>query len=335
MEECQDAVKCCAWLLVALATAGCAAQRPKTLTPATAQDATRDQTSSAPSEAALDEMRAVDQADALAQRGLQAVDARERQAALDAVRDDLRTGDSQAVAEALLALSRWSELPYDRAAMRALVLPHLDAPAGYVRRAAWYALLAVRLEPADAALAERLVEDEDPRVRADATRLLVLANNGLVSGAAEQAVLRAILHAPTLVERRQAILGLRSADLGPELQTLLLQLAREGDDDVLRVVYAALPRKSAATVQWLMETLVRDEARRARAATALLRGVPVEQQVLVAESALRALESTPVQRAGLYALLDAYAQAEHAPALLALCAGEQDCLRLAQRLQER
>lgn len=283
----------------------------------------------------LDEMRAVDEADVLAHRGLQVVDARERQAALDTVRQTLQTGDLQAVAEALLALSRWSELPYDRTAMRALVLPHLASPAGYVRRAAWYALLAVRLEPSDAALAERLVDDEDPRVRADATRLMGLASHGLLYGTLEQAALRAILEAPSAVERRQAILGLRSAKLGPELQALLLQLAREGDEDILRVVYASLPQKSSATVQWLTETLVRDEARRTRAATALLRGVAVEQHVFVAEAALRALEQTPEQRAALYALLDAYAQAEHAPALLALCAGEQDCVRLAERIQMR
>jgi len=328
VEECQNAVSHRAWLLLLVAVAGCASQRSKVLpqpvTPALA-----------PAQAELDEMRAVDQADSLAQRGLQVVDARERQDALATVRQALRTGDAQAVAEALLALSRWSELPYDRAAMRALVLPHLDAPTGYVRRAAWYALLAVRLEPSDAVLAERLVEDEDPRVRADATRLIVLANNGSVYATAEQAALRAILDAPTAVERRQSILGLRNAKLGPDLQALLLNLAREGDEDVLRVVYAALPDKSAETTHWLTETLVRDEARRARAAAALLRGVAIEQHPLVAEAALRALESTTAPRAGLYALLDAYAQAEHAPALLALCAGEQDCLRLAQRLQER
>lgn len=285
----------------------------------------------------LDEMAAVDHADLLAQQGLQQVDAARRAAAFDGVRAALKSGEPQLVAEALLAVSRWNELPYERGEMRTLVLAHLDDEDGFVRRAAWYALLATKREPVDAQRALRLVRDEDPRLRADAVRILALLNDGVLRDAAEQAALAALLEARTAAERKQVLSGMWGADAGPQLEAVLFDASRQGDHDAFYYGLATLARKSPATAVFLAEVLARCDPWSQRAAWGLQQGVPPEARPAVADAALKLLagQGCAVPRPLLLALLEANGARAHSDALAGLCGDDQECRRVAALLRER
>ena len=309
--------------------AACAATRPSSSAEAGGADR--------PAAPRLDEMAAVDHADLLAQQGLQQVDAARRTAAFDAVRAALRSGEPQLVAEALLALSRWNELPYERGPMRELVLAHLDDADGFVRRAAWYALLAVKREPQDVERALRLVRDEDPRLRADALRLVAVLNDGVLRGPAEKVALEALLGARTVVERKQVLSGLWGADAGPELEAVLLQASRQGDHDAFYYGLSTLARKSPETAAYMAEVLARCDAWSARAAWGLQRGVADDARGATAEAALRALDSggCSVPRGALLAVLEANGTRLQAEGLERLCGDDLECKRVADVLRGR
>lgn len=285
----------------------------------------------------LDERVAIDHAEQLAQQGLQQVDAARRAAAFDAVRAALKSAEPQLVAEALLALSRWNELPYERAPMRELVLQHLDDADGFVRRAAWYALLATKRDPADAQRALQLVGDDDPRLRADAVRIVAVLNDGVLRGPAEQMALAALLEARTVAERKQALSGMWGADAGPRLEAVLLEASRDGDYDAFYFGLATLARKSPPTAAFLAEVLTRCDQWSQRAAWGLQQGLPDEARALVADAAMKllAVPGCVVPRPLLLALLEANGSRAQGDALAGLCGDDQECRRVAAVLRGR
>ena len=80
-------------------------------------------------------------------RALQQGNPEERQAVIEELREALEGTDELAVFAALEALQGLKDVKFDRAGLRERILPHLEAPNGRMRRAAWYALVTTEIKP--------------------------------------------------------------------------------------------------------------------------------------------------------------------------------------------
>jgi hypothetical protein len=192
-------------------------------------------------------------------RALGAGAAERRAKALEELRAELAGGkDETRQLAALQTLSRVGDVDYDKASFRPLVLPFARNGSGALLRSGLFALPSTELRPEDIELVYAAWDRDQEAVRDWTLHLLSAFGAGRIEGRSEQIALEYL----TEVDSRavnQVLNGLWGAQVGPELEARVLELARSDDWELRHgAIYFGLSTfegKSEAVVDALIETL--------------------------------------------------------------------------------
>lgn len=224
---------------------------------------------------------------------LQTGDLLARQKALDEIRQALLHGDPFEVAAALRALAGTAEVDYDKAAFRALVLPHLQSADAGARAAALYALYNTKREPEDRATVLGMVGDPSPQVRGSLAHLVLMYHKGILEGEAADAVVRLMDDADAEV-RRSALNGIWGAKVDTRIEDRCLAMLADPQlrHDAVYFGLSTFAAKSPRVVTALVSALTDANPEIAgRAAWGLQTGVAAESHAEVADAIVRLLAS--------------------------------------------
>ena len=222
-----------------------------------------------------------------------------RAAAIETIRADLASEDKKRQATGLAALSTTYQLEFDRSSFRAPVLALTETQSGWNLRSALYALNMIGLEEGDGDLLLKvLARDKSSEVQESASHLLQLYFKGEVLGDADKHVNWLLDEADKIEDvnlRREVFRGLWGARITPELETRLLGYAKPDSpsrNDAHYYALSTLPKKSRATVEYLLSTLVDPDPNiHGRALWGLSYGISADELPLLEEwskkSALR------------------------------------------------
>jgi len=182
--------------------------------------------------------------------------AERRAAAVEAMRDALSGPDDAKKLSALRVLSQTSDIQFDRAPFRPLILPLVENGRGEMLLAALYALRATDPQPGDLALAQAAYGLDPNALAQSISHLLFLYGDGVIEGESERIVLE-VLKAPRRETRREALRGLWGAKVTPTLAARLIELADEPEThgDAIYFGLSTLNDKNEAVVDKLIDTL--------------------------------------------------------------------------------
>lgn len=240
----------------------------------------------------------------------QGEDEEQKKAALVAIRAALAGTDDIAAYAALQALIGLKNDEIDRTGLQELVMAQLEGSSGKLRVGAWFALASLGIKDGVQGLVNQVANDEDSEVRASATRLINMLENGNLTGTSGELVLK-ILKATEEENQWTVLQGLDGAQLSPELESSVLDLSRSEDPKIQKAaIYHGIStqaNKSEQAVNRLVELIeledakgpngqpatlspeipgVKDDGFSSRAAMGLKNGVPDELKGMVAEKAL-------------------------------------------------
>jgi hypothetical protein len=240
----------------------------------------------------------------------QGEDEKQKAAALVEIRAALAGTDDVAAYAALQALIGLKNDEIDRTGLQELVMAQLESSSGKLRVGAWFALASLGIKDGVQGLVNQVANDEDSEVRASATRLINMLENGNLTGTSGELVLK-ILKATEEGNQWTVLQGLDGAQLSPELESSVLDLSRSEDPKIQKAaIYHGIStqaNKSEAAVNRLVELIELEDAKgpatpqttlspeipglkdggfSSRAAMGLKNGVPDELKGMVAGKAL-------------------------------------------------
>jgi RNA polymerase sigma-70 factor, ECF subfamily len=264
-------------------------------------------------------------------------DEAKRNEAIAAIREALSSGDPVQILAGLYAVQGISNVPYDKAAMRPLVIAQLEAQDPLFRRAALNDILATspRPDPANVDLLLRLKDDPSSLVRRDLAPAISWAARGDLTGEAGAVVLRAMQDieaeeagAPPKGGKTEFIrqLGGRMYFrlMSPEIEAKILALVKNPatQESALHFFFQNM-EKTSNVVDVLFEIAEGGGPNSAGATRALTYEVPADQAPRVAAFLMKVLESGPAyqQQQVLFGLRNFGTEAE-LPALDRLAANE-------------
>lgn len=271
---------------------------------------------------------------------LQIQDRATRDAAVRKIYEALASGDPALNHAGLRAFLGTVEASYDKAPFRAVIQPLVEKLDGDARVSALYALRQTGKQPGDLELVLHAIEEDPSRsMRHSATHLLELYTGGKIRGRAAEITL-ALLQADDRDDRREALRGLWGADVTPELQERMIELAAPGSPSRHDAIYfglSTLQGKSEAVLQALFKACEDPDSNNShRAVWGLGHGVPEENQGMVADFAIDLLEArgSASVRKDCLRMLEQYGSARHVPALEALAQNDllgRDLREMAER----
>ncbi len=259
-----------------------------------------------------------------------------RNEAIAAIRSALSSGDPAQVLAGLFAVTSISQVPYDKASLRSLVLAQLEAADPLLRRSAVNAVLATSSgpDPANLDLLLRMKDDPSPLVRRDLASVVSWAAGGDLTGEAGGVVLRAM--ADIDEEATGGPAGKGNAELirqlggrtyirrmSPEIEERILALARDPatQGNALHFFFQNM-EKTANVVDLLIEIAEGGGAYSSNATRALTYAVPADQAPRVAAFLVKVLENSPGQADQVLFGLGNFGTEAELPALDRLAANE-------------
>jgi hypothetical protein len=247
---------------------------------------------------------------------LQIADPGRHPAALDAIRDALRSDDPIDVEAGLLALTQTRTVHYDRASFRPLVLPHLNSTTAAVRLASLYALLNTETLPEDVDRIVPLADDPVPRIRTTVPYVLVAVTKGDFTGAPGRALLK-LLNDPDyrlVIDAMRGIGGVRKYP--PEVVDRFLELASDKGKrhDILHFAMMNMPKPKRVIDAML--GYLDDRTQLQTVGTGLQRGIPKELKDYLCREILARMEDSDARAQGVYlTILSFHADGRHREAL--------------------
>lgn len=250
-------------------------------------------------------------------------DAERRLAAVESVRDAIASDDPLERLAGLTALVDTAEVGYERASFRPLVRPLVETETGWAHVQAFFALLSCGRSPGDCELVVEALKSPTPSLRENGSRLLTLACEGEISGAAATAMLE-LLAVEDARTQRLVLNGLWGVSAADEVQARLLEIAAGPSRyDAIYFALSTLQNKNERTVRLLIEALSDpDPNTHGRALWGLGHGVPPEQHELVAEALLDLFETRASAREEIVRTLSHYARAPQLPRMRELAGNE-------------
>jgi hypothetical protein len=226
---------------------------------------------------------------------LQTENAAARFEALAEVQRALQSGDPALQRAALAALAQASDVNFDKAPFRPLVLPLLDSPAAPVRRAALYALYNTQPLEQDVPKIVQMANDASAQVRSCVGHILFLYKDGDLTGA-EGDVVRRLLDDRDPEVAENTLNGLWGARVSRPIEEKILEWSESKDPekahDAIYFGLSTLHNKSEAVVRRLIRAMEGDDFENSgRARWGLGYGVPEEHHPLLADAFLRLLEN--------------------------------------------
>jgi hypothetical protein len=200
---------------------------------------------------------------------MQIQDPVKRTAAIAAIREALGSGEPVRVLAGLWAVEGMTQagIDYDKASVRGLVVPQLDAADPVLRKAAMYALVSSGREPGDLDRLLRLRNDPSPVVRTEVTFIASQVARGELNGEVGAVVLAAldgVLEAEASRPRekqnspdfRMFLARVNWRKPSPEIEDRLLALAKDPAtrETVLNMVFQNM-EKTPRVVDMLVELL--------------------------------------------------------------------------------
>lgn len=218
-----------------------------------------------------------------------------RERALQEVAGALANGGADLQLAACRTLASCSQVEFDKAPFRPLLLPICESATGELHVAALYALYNTKSEPEDRRLALGLVDDPSDAARTSGPHLLMLFFQRDLTGEAGAAALR-MFDGSTYDQRRSMLSGIWGGNVSPELAQYVLDLSRsENGNDRYDAMYYSLSTfdpKSEAVVERLIEYLPSASSEdHGRALWGLSWGVQPEQYARVTEAARSLFEA--------------------------------------------
>jgi len=218
-----------------------------------------------------------------------AADQAGRDAAFASVRQALSGDDGVAVVAALHTIFETSNAKLDRAGVRELIVPLLDASSPDVKLAAWAALVGnASVTPADVEKLRGQIVDSPKELRIELLRRMSWATKGVFEGPNADVLLSA-LSEPT--ERWEVLMAIQKARLTDPVVAKVLEYARTGPEAAEHAqsfVLAQLPDKNRDVVAFLLDRAERGDA----SALAKLDGTVRAQDVDYAVERLRKLRDS-------------------------------------------
>jgi|GEM_PF-1092222 len=263
---------------------------------------------------------------------MQIADRAKRDAAVETMRQALQGSDLLQTYAALIALVGTLEASYDKEAFHDLVLPLVRsgkvASDGGMQVKAFYALYRTKFVPEELELVLEAARNPTPAFCESGTHLIVLYSQGKIRGKAAEAVLR-LLDKGRGSLARNALSGLWGAEVSPEVEARLIEMATTSDrelrHDVIYFALSTLANKSKAVIQELFKAAEDPDPNNfTRAIWGLGHGVPRENQSMVADFLLKLFEArgSAQIRGDCLRTIGAYGNTSHVPALEALAANE-------------
>jgi len=216
-------------------------------------------------------------------------DAGRRDAALERVREALKSDDASLQHAGLIAFLKTTRVAYDKASFRPLILPLVTELEGPAQVSAFYALANAERQPQDRQLLLNVARNPSSDLVKWLSNLLFVYGDGVIDGESAQIVLR-LLKEPDPREVREVLRGLWGARVAPEVEVRLLELWREPKlrSDVNYYALSTLQEKSPAVCDALFEAAQDSDWNVAgRALWGLRYGVPADGKGRVADFALK------------------------------------------------
>jgi len=211
------------------------------------------ETAAQPQAPAVDVATAEKQAEAWQAALRQVADQAKRDAVWRDVRAALAGADRTTLYAALRAAAFTRDVTLDRAGLRDLLLPSVDAQESQIRLAAWQALINTGIEPIDVAKLRAQVAAASDDVRSDLVLRLNWALKGVIDGENADVVLQLLSDANACKSTVQALHGARLPD---SIVAKVLEYARSGSDAAAlaeRYVLRDLPDKNHDVVAYLLD----------------------------------------------------------------------------------
>jgi hypothetical protein len=191
---------------------------------------------------------------------------------------------------------------------------------------AFYALNATGEKPGDLDLLLEAAADPSPAMRESASHLLMLYTDGKIIGEAAEVVLE-LLETDSRDTLREVMRGLWGAQVSPEVETRLLEIARtrpRSRHDAIYFALSTLQGKSTAVVEELISSIDQNDRSAGRAMWGLNHGVAPENHEQVADFMLKVFEarSSFSTRKDCLRGLERYAGPEHLGGLEAIATNE-------------
>lgn len=263
-------------------------------------------------------------------------DAATRNEAIAAIRSALSSGDPAQVLAGLFAVRSITQVPYDKASLRPLVLAQLEAGDPLLRRSAVNGVLATSSgpDPANLELLLRMKDDPSPLVRRELASAVSGAARGDLTGEAGAVVLRAMADideetagGPAGKGNAEIIqqLGGRTyiRRMSPELEERILTVARDPATrgNALHFFFQNM-EKTGKVVDLLIEVAEEGGSSGMNATRALTYEVPADQAPRVAAFLVKVLENSPSQADQVLFGLRNFGTEAELPALDRLAANE-------------
>ncbi len=268
-----------------------------------------------------------------------------RAEAVAQIRAALASGDPTVAYAGLIAFLRTTEVNYDKAPFRDLILPLARTAEGDMQVKAFYALFHANRQPEDLDLVLAAARNPSPEMHESASHLLKMYNDNQLTGEVGDVVLD-LLQAENRGTLREVMRGIWGAHVSPGVESRLMELA-ETDlrHDAIYFGLSTLQEKSRRVVETLMKAAEdADPNNSGRAIWGLGHGVAEENHPLVADFALDLFEarSSPRARGDCMFMLEQYAGPSHIEPLEKLAANElvgddlrERARKLAERLRQR
>jgi len=246
-------------------------------------------------------------------------DAGRRDAALERVREALKSDDPSLQHAGVIAILRTADVAYDKASFRPLVLPLVTRLEGAAQVTAFYALANTERQPQDRQLLLNAAHNPSPDLVRRLSNLLFVYGDGVIDGEGARIVVQ-LLSRPDPHEVREVLRGLWGARVAPEVEARLLELWREPRlrSDVNYFALSTLQEKSHAVCDALFEAAQESDWNISeRALSGLSYGVQAEEQRRVADFALKlfaARDAVPVRFKCLH-ILGKYGGPQHVQAI--------------------
>jgi RNA polymerase sigma-70 factor (ECF subfamily) len=193
--------------------------------------------------------------------GIKRGDAAGRDAAWTSVRDALSSQEGVPLVAALHVIFETSNAKVDRAGVRELILPHLDASSPDVKLAAWAALVGNgSVTPADVDKLRGQIVDAPKELRIELLHRMNWATKGVFEGPNADVLLDAFSD-PTI--RWDVLMAIQKARLTDPVVAKILEYARTGPQAAEHAqffVLAPLPDKNRDVVAFLIDRAERGDA---------------------------------------------------------------------------